>query len=253
MPAGVAAGHPATTEVGLRVLAAGGSAADAAVAAMLAGCVAESVLTGIGGGGFATYYEAASRQRDLPGLLLRGTRARRRHDSPARWCRSRWPSAASRWRTRSAGRASACPACRPAAASCTGAGAGCLVEGGRAGGHAGPHRRRCCRRRRPARSPRSPRPCCRATVRRSTPPAGTCSRAASCCYHPGLRHRARRARRRRARTCSTPAAIGSLHGRRGPRGRRRDRPGRPVRVPGPGTAGTQCRAGRPDGLRPAPT
>jgi gamma-glutamyltranspeptidase/glutathione hydrolase len=61
MPAGVAAGHPATTEVGLRVLAAGGSAADAAVAAVLAGCVAESVLTGIGGGGFATYYEAASR------------------------------------------------------------------------------------------------------------------------------------------------------------------------------------------------
>ncbi|MBX6357175.1 MAG: gamma-glutamyltransferase [Micromonosporaceae bacterium] len=61
MRAGVAAGHPATTEVGLRILAAGGSAADAAVAAVLASCVAESVLTGIGGGGFATYYDAASR------------------------------------------------------------------------------------------------------------------------------------------------------------------------------------------------
>lgn len=61
MPAGVAAGHPATTEVGLRVLAAGGSAADAAVAAVLTCCVAESVLTGIGGGGFATYYDAATR------------------------------------------------------------------------------------------------------------------------------------------------------------------------------------------------
>jgi gamma-glutamyltranspeptidase / glutathione hydrolase len=61
MPAGVAAGHPATAEVGLRVLAAGGSAADAAVAAVLASCVAESVLTGLGGGGFATYYDAASR------------------------------------------------------------------------------------------------------------------------------------------------------------------------------------------------
>ncbi|GII26109.1 gamma-glutamyltransferase [Planosporangium mesophilum] len=60
MPAGVAAGHPATAEVGLRVLHAGGSAADAAVAAVLAGCVAESVLTGITGGGFATYYDAAS-------------------------------------------------------------------------------------------------------------------------------------------------------------------------------------------------
>src|SRR5262245_25387772 len=61
VPAGIAAGHPATAEVGLRVLAAGGSAADAAVAAVLACCVAESVLTGIGGGGFATYYDAKSR------------------------------------------------------------------------------------------------------------------------------------------------------------------------------------------------
>jgi gamma-glutamyltranspeptidase/glutathione hydrolase len=61
MSAGVAAGHPATAEVGLRTLAAGGSAADAAVASMLACCVAESILTGIGGGGFATYYEAATR------------------------------------------------------------------------------------------------------------------------------------------------------------------------------------------------
>lgn len=60
MPAGVAAGHPATAEVGLRVLHAGGTAADAAVAAVLAGCVSESILTGIGGGGFATYYEAAT-------------------------------------------------------------------------------------------------------------------------------------------------------------------------------------------------
>src|SRR5262245_47531446 len=61
MSAGVAAGHPATAEVGLRTLAAGGSAADAAVAAMLACCVSESILTGIGGGGFATYYEASTK------------------------------------------------------------------------------------------------------------------------------------------------------------------------------------------------
>src|SRR5215207_1993358 len=60
MTAGVAAGHPATAEVGLRVLAAGGSAADAAVAAVLACSASESVLTGIGGGGFATYYDAAT-------------------------------------------------------------------------------------------------------------------------------------------------------------------------------------------------
>jgi gamma-glutamyltranspeptidase/glutathione hydrolase len=62
VPAGIAAGHPATAEVGLRMLAAGGSAADAAVAAALACCVAESVLTGIGGGGFATYYDAGTRE-----------------------------------------------------------------------------------------------------------------------------------------------------------------------------------------------
>ena len=60
MGAGVAAGHPATAEVGLRVLAAGGTAADSAVAAMLASCVSESVLTGLGGGGFATYYDATT-------------------------------------------------------------------------------------------------------------------------------------------------------------------------------------------------
>ncbi|HEY6595486.1 MAG TPA: gamma-glutamyltransferase [Asanoa sp.] len=59
--AGVAAGHPATTEVGLRALASGGSAADAAVAAVLACSASESVLTGLGGGGFATYYDATSR------------------------------------------------------------------------------------------------------------------------------------------------------------------------------------------------
>ncbi|MEV4514601.1 gamma-glutamyltransferase [Dactylosporangium sp. NPDC049525] len=44
----------------MRVLAAGGSAADAAVAAMLAGCATESVLTGLAGGGFATYFDAAT-------------------------------------------------------------------------------------------------------------------------------------------------------------------------------------------------
>jgi gamma-glutamyltranspeptidase/glutathione hydrolase len=47
--------------VGLRALAAGGSAADAAVAAVLAGCAAETVLTGLAGGGFAIYYDARSR------------------------------------------------------------------------------------------------------------------------------------------------------------------------------------------------
>jgi gamma-glutamyltranspeptidase/glutathione hydrolase len=56
----VAAGHPATAEAGAGVLRAGGSAGDAAVAAVLASCVAETVFTGLGGGGFATHYDAAT-------------------------------------------------------------------------------------------------------------------------------------------------------------------------------------------------
>ena len=62
MQASVAAGHPATTAAGIEVLAAGGSAADAAVAACLASCVAETVMTGLLGGGHAIYFDAASRQ-----------------------------------------------------------------------------------------------------------------------------------------------------------------------------------------------
>ncbi|SNY52123.1 gamma-glutamyltransferase [Paractinoplanes atraurantiacus] len=60
VPAGVAASHPATAEAGLRILREGGSAADAAVAAVLACCVAETIYTGLGGGGFATYFDAAT-------------------------------------------------------------------------------------------------------------------------------------------------------------------------------------------------
>ena len=40
MRAGVAAGHPATAEVGMEILADGGTAADAVVAMALASCVA---------------------------------------------------------------------------------------------------------------------------------------------------------------------------------------------------------------------
>src|SRR5947208_6338387 len=60
MNAAVAAGHPATTDAGIEVLEAGGTAADAAVAACLASCVAETVMTGFLGGGHALYYDAAS-------------------------------------------------------------------------------------------------------------------------------------------------------------------------------------------------
>src|SRR5919109_1757317 len=60
MRAAVAAGHPATAEAAAEILADGGSAADAAVAGCLASCVAETVMTGLLGGGHAIYYEAES-------------------------------------------------------------------------------------------------------------------------------------------------------------------------------------------------
>ena len=60
MKAGVAAGHPATAEAGAEILADGGSAADAAVAACLASCVSETVMTGLLGGGHAIYLDAVS-------------------------------------------------------------------------------------------------------------------------------------------------------------------------------------------------
>ena len=66
MKAAVAAGHPATVTAGIEILEDGGSAADAAVAACLASCVAETVMTGLLGGGHAIYSEAASgRARNL--------------------------------------------------------------------------------------------------------------------------------------------------------------------------------------------
>ena len=66
MRAGVAAGHPATCDAGMEILEDGGTAADAAVAAGLASCVAETVMTGLLGGGHAIYWDAAAgRARNL--------------------------------------------------------------------------------------------------------------------------------------------------------------------------------------------
>ena len=66
MIAAVAAGHPATADAGLEILAAGGSAADAAVAASLVSCAAETIMTGLLGGGHAIYWDtAASSARNL--------------------------------------------------------------------------------------------------------------------------------------------------------------------------------------------
>src|SRR6266480_5113737 len=60
MLAAVAAGHPATVDAGIETLEEGGSAADAAVAACLASCVAETVMTGLLGGGHAIYFDATA-------------------------------------------------------------------------------------------------------------------------------------------------------------------------------------------------
>jgi gamma-glutamyltranspeptidase/glutathione hydrolase len=62
MRGAVAAGHPATADAGAEILEAGGTAADAAVAACLASCVAETVMTGLLGGGHAIYFDAESRR-----------------------------------------------------------------------------------------------------------------------------------------------------------------------------------------------
>jgi gamma-glutamyltranspeptidase / glutathione hydrolase len=65
VPPGVAAGHPATARAGLEILAEGGTAADAAVAAVLASCVSETVMTGIAGGGYALWLEAGGDRAEV--------------------------------------------------------------------------------------------------------------------------------------------------------------------------------------------
>ena len=57
IPAGVAGGHPATVAAGIEILEEGGTAADAAINACLASCVAETVMTGLLGGGHAIYFD----------------------------------------------------------------------------------------------------------------------------------------------------------------------------------------------------
>jgi gamma-glutamyltranspeptidase / glutathione hydrolase len=55
----VAAGHPQTVAAGALLLEAGGNAFDAALAALCTACVAEPVLTSLGGGGFLIARTAA--------------------------------------------------------------------------------------------------------------------------------------------------------------------------------------------------
>jgi gamma-glutamyltranspeptidase/glutathione hydrolase len=81
MRGAIAAGHPLTAEAGARMLAEGGNAVDACLAAAFVSWVAESPLTGPGGGGFLLVHRARdgrSRLLDffvtVPGAgLRRGT------------------------------------------------------------------------------------------------------------------------------------------------------------------------------------
>jgi gamma-glutamyltranspeptidase/glutathione hydrolase len=59
MKGAIAAGHPLTAEVGASVLADGGNAVDACIAAAFAAAVAEGPLTGPAGGGFLLVHTAA--------------------------------------------------------------------------------------------------------------------------------------------------------------------------------------------------
>jgi gamma-glutamyltranspeptidase/glutathione hydrolase len=67
MRPGVAAGHPATAEVGFEILVEGGTAADAVVAMALASCVAETVMSGLMSGCHAIAFDG-SRVMNLDGF-----------------------------------------------------------------------------------------------------------------------------------------------------------------------------------------
>lgn len=73
MRAGVAAGHPATAEVGAEILAEGGTAGDAVVAMALASCVAETVYSGLLAGCHAITFDG-SRVMNLDGFAALPTR-----------------------------------------------------------------------------------------------------------------------------------------------------------------------------------
>ncbi len=65
MKGAIAAGHPLTAEAGAAVLREGGNAVDACIGAAFVSWVAESPLTGPGGGGFMLVYRSRDRNASL--------------------------------------------------------------------------------------------------------------------------------------------------------------------------------------------
>src|SRR5919204_6211253 len=65
MKGAVAAGHPATATAAAQILAKGGNAVDACIAAGFVSWVAESPLTGPGAGGFMLVHRASDRSDRL--------------------------------------------------------------------------------------------------------------------------------------------------------------------------------------------
>ena len=76
----VACGHRVTAEAAAEVLRAGGSAVDAAIAAGLAGMVAEPALAGLLGGGFLMVREPGGRARVLDFFVQTPARCRPEHE-----------------------------------------------------------------------------------------------------------------------------------------------------------------------------
>ncbi|TML23804.1 MAG: gamma-glutamyltranspeptidase [Actinobacteria bacterium] len=74
MRGGIAAGHPATAEVGVEILGEGGTAVDAVVAMALASCVAETVMSGLLAGCHAIVFDG-SRVANLDGFAAVPTHA----------------------------------------------------------------------------------------------------------------------------------------------------------------------------------
>ncbi len=83
MNGAVAAGHPLTAEAGARILAEGGNAVDACVAAAFAAWVTESPLTGPGAGGFALVRPADGRPPRVADFFVAEPGLGRRVETPA--------------------------------------------------------------------------------------------------------------------------------------------------------------------------